>query len=215
MLDWIGGTEEPKSTRRRILEAAVEVFAGKGYHEARVDEIVEASQTSKGAVYSYFPSKERIFLALVDEFAGLLEKQLEEAMAGEESGIRRVDAALRTCLDTFGRYRKLAKIFLVQAAGLGTAFEEKRLQVHDRFAGLIKSHLDRAVAEGDIPPLDTQVAAYAWMGAIYEVVIRWVYSGQPAPDQVLPTLRTMLLRSIGVSEERIRQLDDGPQAVDQ
>lgn len=207
MLEWLGTSEEPKSTRRRILEAAVEVFAGKGYHEARVDEIVEASKTSKGAVYSYFPSKERIFLALVDEFARLLEEQLKEAMAREDSEIQRVDAALETCLDTFGRYRKLAKIFLVQATGLGTAFEEKRLEIHDRFADLIKEHLDQAVTEGDIPPLDTQVAAYAWMGAIYEVVIRWVHTGQPEPGQVLPTLRTMLLRSIGVSEEQIRGSD--------
>lgn len=207
MLEWIGASEEPTSTRRRILEAAIEVFAGKGYHEARVDEIVEASNTSKGAVYSYFPSKQKIFLALVDEFARLLEEQLQEAMAREESELRRVDAALKTCLDTFGRYRKLAKIFLIQAAGLGTAFEEKRLEIHDRFAGLIKRHLDRAVADGDIPPLDTQVAAYAWMGAIYEVVIRWVYTGQPEPEQVLPTLRTMLLRSVSVSEDRIRRLD--------
>ena len=77
MLNLIGdSSEEPRNTRQRILEAAVEVFAGKGYHEARVDEIVDVSKTSKGAVYSYFPSKERIFLALVDEFAGLLEKRL-------------------------------------------------------------------------------------------------------------------------------------------
>ncbi|MFQ5854195.1 MAG: TetR/AcrR family transcriptional regulator [Anaerolineae bacterium] len=207
MLEWVGASEGPERTRRRILEAAIEVFAGKGYHEARVDEIVEVSKTSKGAVYSYFPSKEQVFLALVDEFARLLEEQFEEAMAREESELRRVDAALRTCLDTFGRYRKLAKIFLVQAAGLGTAFEEKRLEIHDRFASLIKSHLDQAVADGDIPPLDTQVAAHAWMGAIYEVVIRWVYTGRPKPEQALPTLRTMLLRSIGVSEERICRLD--------
>lgn len=206
MLEWLGPSEEPKSTRRRILEAAVEVFAGKGYHEARVDEIVQTSGTSKGAVYSYFPSKEKVFLALVDEFAGLLERQIEEAMAQQDSEIQRVDAALETALETFGRYRKLAKIFLVQAAGLGTAFEEKRLEIHDRFAGLIKLHLDRAVAEGDIPPLDTQVAAYVWMGALYEITIRWVHSGEPAPEQALPTLRTMLLRSIGISEERIRQL---------
>jgi AcrR family transcriptional regulator len=209
MLEWSDISEGLGNTRGRILKAAVEVFAGKGYHEARVDEIVEVSKTSKGAVYSYFPSKEKIFFALIDEFTRLLEERLEEAMAGEESELRRVDAALRTCLDTFGHYRKLAKIFLVQAAGLGTAFEEKRLAIHDRFASVIKSHLDQAVADGDIPPLDTQVAAYTWMGAIYEVVIRWVYTGQPEPEQVLPTLRTMLLRSIGVPEERIRQLDEG------
>ena len=41
-------------TRERILEAALEVFARKGYHRALVDDIVRASATSKGAVYHHF-----------------------------------------------------------------------------------------------------------------------------------------------------------------
>jgi AcrR family transcriptional regulator len=197
----------PKDTRQRILDAAVEVFAHKGYHEARVDEIVEASQTSKGAVYFYFPGKQRIFLALVDELARRLAERLNEAIAREDSGIRQVNAALQACLETLGCHRNLAKIFLIQAVGLGRAFEEKRLEIHDRFVALVKTHLDRAVAEGDIPRLDTEIAAQAWMGAVNEVVIRWVYTGEPTPERALPTLRTMLLRSIGVPEERIRQFE--------
>jgi hypothetical protein len=89
---------------------------------------------------------------------------------------------------------------------LGATFEKKRLEILDRFATLIKGHLDRAVTEGDLLPIDTEVAAYAWTGAINEVVIRWVYTGQPEPERALPALRTMLLRSIGVPEERIRSL---------
>ena len=114
-----------------------------------------------------------------------------------------MEAALRAGLETFGKYRPLAKVFLVQAVGLGQTFEEKRLQILDRFAHLIRTHLDQAVAEGDIPPLDTEVAAYAWVGAINELVIRWVLTGEPTPERLLPTLRTVLLRSIGLSEERI------------
>jgi len=200
------GSDKAQGTRRRILDAALDVFARKGYHDARTDEIVEASGTSKGSLYFHFASKQNIFLALIDELAGRLAANLEEAIAHEDDGIRRVDAALRVCLDTFGRYRHLAKIFLVQAVGLGAAFEEKRVQINSHFAGLIKEHLDQAVADDAIPPIDTEVAALAWMGAIYEVVIRWVLSGEPAPGRTLPTLRTMLLRSIGVPEERIRAL---------
>lgn len=195
-----------RRTRDRILEAALSVFSHKGYHDARVDEIVEESQTSKGAVYFHFPSKEQIFLALVDEFAGLLEQKLIDTIRSEGDGVRGVDAALRVGLDTFARYRSLAKIFLIQAVGLGSAFEEKRLQILNRFAGVIKSYLDQAVAEGDIPPTDTQIAAYAWIGAINEVVIRWVHTGEPAPEEIQPVLRALLLRSIGVSEDRIREL---------
>jgi TetR/AcrR family fatty acid metabolism transcriptional regulator len=194
-------------TRQRILNAAINVFSQKGYHNTRVDEIVAASNSSKGAVYFHFPSKQDIFLGLVDEFAILLENRLTIVIDQQQSGIQQVNSALQICLETFGEYRKLAKIFLIQAVGLGTVFEEKRQEIHNRFVRLVKGHLDRAVLEGDIPPIDTEIAAYAWMGAINEVVIRWVYTGEPTPDRALPTLRQILLRSIGVSEERIQELE--------
>lgn len=190
-----------QATRQRILDAAMRIFSNKGYHDTRVDEIAEASETSKGAIYFHFPSKERIFLALIDQFADLLEAQLEKALAETPGGIERVDAALRVCLETFGQYRHLAKIVLVQAVGLGQIFEQKRIEVHQRFVQVIKRELDKAVAEGDIPPIDTEVAALAWMGALNEVVIQWVHTGEPDPTRSLPTLRLMLLRSVGVDVE--------------
>lgn len=200
-------SEKAQATRNRILDAAAQVFASKGYHETRVDDIVEESNSSKGSVYFYFPGKQQMFLALVDQFADLLERRLAEAIAQEDDGVCRVDAAIRVCLETFGKYRKLAKILLIQAVGLGTVFEEKRLEIHARFASMIQEHLNQAVAEGDIPLMDTEVVSVAWMGAINEVVIRWVHTGQPEPDRIAHTLRATLLRSIGVSQARIEQLN--------
>jgi AcrR family transcriptional regulator len=194
-------------TRSRILEAAVAVFASKGYHDTKVDDIVAESKTSKGSFYFYFPSKQDIFLALVDSFANLLESRLRNRISSETSGIARVDLALRVCLETFGQYRGLAKIALVQATGLGLAFEEKRRAVNDRFIQIIKENLDEAIADGSIQLMDTEVIACAWMGALNEIVLRWVYTGQPDPIRSLPVLRKMLLQSIGVSEERIREFE--------
>lgn len=192
-------TKQPETTRSRILDAALAVFSRKGYHAASVDEIVAESHTSKGSVYFHFPNKQTLFLALVDKFADLVVRRVEEAIAQETTGRQRVDAALRATLETFGKYRPLAKIMLVQAVGLGSVFEEKRLEVHHRFTSLIRQYLDQAVAEGDLSPIDTEVAAMAWMGAINEVVIQWIYSGQPEPDRIMQTLRPMLLRSVGFS----------------
>jgi TetR/AcrR family fatty acid metabolism transcriptional regulator len=193
-------------TRHRILNAAINIFSQKGYHNTRVDEIVAAAETSKGGVYFHFPSKQDIFLGLIDEFADLLERRVLEAIAQEKSGIRRVDAALSACLETFSEYHKLAKIFLVQAVGLGAIFEDKQQEIHDRFVEIVKKHLDEAVKDGDIAPLDTEIAAYAWMGALNEVVIRWIHTGAPDLAHALPALRVFLLRSVGVSEERIHQM---------
>jgi TetR/AcrR family transcriptional regulator, fatty acid metabolism regulator protein len=194
-------------TQQKILDAAIDVFAQKGFHDTRVDEIVDVSKTSKGAVYFYFPSKQDIFLAIVDKFANLLEERLKPAIAQEASGVERVSMALQVCLKTFEQYRNLAKVFLVQAAGLGVVFEDKQIAIHNRFARLIQQQLDDAIQEGDIPPIDTEVASYIWMSAIYDMVIRWVRTGQPEPSRIFPTLQVMLLRSIGVSEERIRTLE--------
>ena len=200
-------SEPTQETRTRILEAAVTVFASKGYHDTKVDDIVSESQTSKGSFYFYFPSKQDIFLALVDTFADLLENRLRDRINAEAGGVARVDGALRACLEIFGQYRGLAKIALVQATGLGIAFEEKRRAVNERFIQIIKENLEKAVADGSIPALDTEIAACAWMGALNEIVLRWVYTGQPDPARSLPALRRILLRSIGISEERIRKFE--------
>ncbi|MDX1664474.1 MAG: TetR/AcrR family transcriptional regulator [Candidatus Promineifilaceae bacterium] len=184
------------STRERILDAALDIFSQKGYHDTRLDEIVDASDTSKGAIYFHFPNKERLFLALVDQFADLLERRVEEAITGAPPGMGRVRVALETTLDTFSKYRRPAKILLVQAVGLGATFESKRLEINDRFAGLIRSYLDEAVEMGEISPGDMDVVAYAWMGAIYNLVIRWVYTGEPTPERILDGLLPLLLHSV-------------------
>lgn len=188
-------------TRQRILDAAISVFSRKSYHDTRMDDIVSEAQSSKGAVYFHFPGKEKLFLALIDEFALRLEERLTQSIAAEQGGIRRVEAALEAGLSVFDEYRQLAKIFLVQAVGLGQTFENKRLQILDRFAALIQQHLDEAITDGDILPMDTQIAAYAWVGAINELVMRWIQTGQPEPERILPTLRAILLRSIGFESE--------------
>jgi len=198
-----------ESTIGRILDAALDVFARKGYHDTRMDEIVSKSQTSKGSIYFYFPNKEQLFLALVDQFANLLERRITEAIREHDRGMVKVQAALETCLATFGRYRRQAKVLLVQASGLGNTFEQKRMAVNDRFANLIATYLDEAVEVGEIAPLDTEVVAHAWMGAIYSVVIRWVYTGEPAPDRIVQALVPMLLQSVGYQAESAKNNSRG------
>lgn len=191
---------DPENTKSRILDAALNIFSNKGYYDTRLDEIVEESHTSKGSIYFHFPNKERLFLALVDQFADLLERRVTEAIAQEEKGIARVRVALETCLDTFGTYRRPAKLLLVQAVGLGAAFENKRNEINDRFAQLIATYLQEAIEVGDIPAVDTEVVSYAWMGAIYGVIIRWVYTAEPEPPRIMETLLPVLLRSVGFEE---------------
>lgn len=189
-------TEERKSTRERILDASLNIFSRKGYYDTRLDEIAKESATSKGSIYFHFPNKEKLFIALVDQFSDLLERRVTDAIEQTPAGMGRVQVALAEVLDTFSKYRRPAKILLVQAVGLGNVFEKKRMEVTDRFAALIRTYLDEAIEIGDIPAIDTDVVAHAWMGAIYNVVIKWVSTGEPEPTRIMDTLLPLLLKSV-------------------
>lgn len=193
-------TGSPPSTRERILDAAMNIFSAKGFHDTKLDEIVSEASISKGSIYFHFPNKEKLFIALVDQFADVIERRAREAIDEEGRGILRVQAALEAVLETFSKYRVPAKLLLVQAVGLGAVFERKRMEVTDRFALLIKTYLDEAVADGSVAPVNTHIVAHAWMGAIYSVVIQWVYTGEPSRDEIMEALLPLLLKSVGYQD---------------
>ncbi|HEU5439189.1 MAG TPA: TetR/AcrR family transcriptional regulator [Ktedonobacterales bacterium] len=207
--DGQGAVRNKAATRRRLLEAAEQVFAAKGYHGTGVDDIIRASDSSKGGFYFHFPNKQGIFLALVDALVPKLASAVERAISAEPDPIAQLDAALRTVLETFSRYRALAKILLVEAVGLGHGFDEKLMRTRGYFAAMIQRYLDRAVAAGALPPFDTETTSWAWFGAINELVVRWLVTGQPARlEMVLPQLRVLLLRSIGAPLPELTPLDN-------
>ena len=186
------------ATKDRLLQAAMDVFADRGYHGATVDDIVAASETSKGAFYHYFPSKQGVFLRLLEQLADLIEAGVETAIERQQGALGKVEAALRVVLEVTSERRDLARILLIEAAALGPEFEQSRVGIHRRFATLIRRHLDRAVADGDIPLQDTALASAAWIGAINEVITQGLASGGDLLAGVA-SLRMLLLRSIGAT----------------
>ena len=134
--------QQKEQTRDRILGAAENIFADKGYHEALVDEIAEETALSKGGVYFHFPSKKDLFFAVLDRLAGRLVVKVEKSAAGEESPIASAEAALVAVLSALGRKRRLARLLVVQGYSMGNPFEQKRVEIFGRFAGLIKGCVD-------------------------------------------------------------------------
>jgi len=198
-LDRLGKVSHREDTRRKILESAAQVFADKGFYGSVVDDIVKASGTSKGAVYFYFESKEQIFLSLVDEFAEFVAQEIQVAVHRSRGLIGQVEATLATLIRSFQSHRALAKIFLIDWSAAGPEFQGKRMAVKGMLVEILRGYLDRAVQDGKIEPQDTEMAAYIWIGAISEIVIRWLNTGKPAPlEDVLTPLTRFLLSTVGL-----------------
>ncbi len=191
---------DPTDTRTRILEAAARVFAEKGYHETRMDDIVAAADSSKGSLYFHFPNKEEIFFGLIETFIGLLESRLQETLSSHQHGLDQIDSALAASLCLFTQYRALAKIVLVQAVGLGAAFEQRRRAINDRFVAIIQRRIEKGIRDGSLPPQNAELAARAWVGALNEIVTNWIYTGSPDLETAAPEIKTFLARSIGAKQ---------------
>ncbi|MBI3954111.1 MAG: TetR/AcrR family transcriptional regulator [Chloroflexi bacterium] len=187
------------TARDRILDAATSVLADRGYQSANLDAIIALSRTSKGSFYFHFPSKERMVLALVDQLSERLVQKIEQSLEKETRPLHRIAAASDTLLHTFSRQRRLAQTLLFNLVGQGKTMDKKFMPVRDRFATLIQRELDRAVAAGAVPPLDTTLAARMWLGALHEVLLQWLLADRPRPmAAIIPGVRSLLLRSVGV-----------------
>jgi AcrR family transcriptional regulator len=92
-----------QKTRARLLEAGAQVFGAKGFHAARVDDIVAAAKTSHGTFYVYFASKE----ALLDELLTETGQEMGRLVA-EMPDLRSTDGdqrgALRSWIERFGEF---------------------------------------------------------------------------------------------------------------
>ena len=189
-------TKQRAKTRERILEAAEAVFADNGYHDALVDEIGKRTSMSKGGLYFHFPSKEDLFFAVMDRLANKLVRRAEKAAESGDTPVEAAEAALGAVLSALSGQKRLARLLITQGYSMGNAFEAKRAEMFDRFAGVIAKELEEAKEAGQIDDLNTGLASRVWLGAVNEVVAHWLFSGGPSPKDSAPDLKKFLLDSV-------------------
>jgi AcrR family transcriptional regulator len=103
----MAATQESKPAPRRrlsapdrraaILDAALQVFAGRGYHAASIDEIAQEAGISKALIYEHFPSKKELHASLLERHVQEIFVALAKAAAGPEPG----EVRLRNGVDAF------------------------------------------------------------------------------------------------------------------
>lgn len=185
-------------TEELILDAALEEFSEQGYANAGFKGVAARANLTMATLFAKFPSKERMFLSLMDRFANSVERKVHAAIGEHLDATVRIAAATEACLDGFGQYRRELKILMVHTRSLGPAFDQKVRDIQTRFAAIIQDLLDDAIRQRQIDPVDTEVVAAAWTGSIYHLVMQWSLTGYPEQDRMLATLIPLLMRSVGL-----------------
>ena len=178
--------------RNELLRAAREVFATKGYHDAKIDDIVAAAKVAKGTFYLYFKDKRSIFSELVDGFftriGGAILKVHGDAdvEAQVKHNIRAIVAVL---LDD----PHLAQILLSYASGLDPAFVAKIRSFYDGTKLLLREALAEGQRLGIVAEGDTALFATFTIGALKEIILEQASAERVRPrEEIVAALFELL-----------------------
>lgn len=178
-----------RRTMARLLDAGLRVFAERGYHAARVDDVVRAARTSHGTFYLYFSSKEDLLRTLAAECASEWSALADDLGAIPQSAEGR--AELRRFLDGFfGIYRRYGPVIRAWLEDQVDDKQVNRLGL-DSFTKIATTLTERIRAAG--APV-TQAHAAALM-ALLERFTYYAVTRPIADDEVvLDTLTTTIHR---------------------
>jgi TetR/AcrR family fatty acid metabolism transcriptional regulator len=181
--------------RRRILEAAVHVFARKGYFAARVSEVAKKAGVADGTIYLYFRNKEDILVRLFDEVMSVHVAEARAAVHALPSVPERLLAIAERHLTVLGANRDLAAVFQVELRQ-STRFMERFTAswLHDYFA-LLDEVIEQGQGDGSLrADISRKVAARVLFGALDETVTSWLLSEKrhPLEAQAAPVVDLFL-----------------------
>ncbi|HTR91422.1 MAG TPA: TetR/AcrR family transcriptional regulator [Trebonia sp.] len=188
--------EKGARTRRRLLEAAEQVFADLGYHDASIVKITEAAGVSQGTFYLYFGGKQEIFDVLVEDLNTRLRHAMSDASA---KGNSRIEAE-RLGFDAFFRFtaEHPALYRVIRQAEFASP---RMLRLHyERLAEGYVTGLRSASDEGEISIGDPVVTAWALMAVGEMIGMRWILWGdtRQVPPEVFHEAMGVVARVLGV-----------------
>lgn len=181
--------------RRQLVDAAVRVFARKGYHACRVADIAAEAGVAHGLLYHYFNSKEEVLETIFrDTWADLLAAVQEVERSGEDAReqLRQIAAIL---LRSWRRNPDLIRVLIhevTRSAELGRRVGE----VADAFAA-IERIVRRGQSEGTFrDDVDPQLASVIFYGAIEEILTGWVLGILPDGDEAVARAERTVLQVV-------------------
>ena len=160
---------------QQIIEAAVRVFARKGYYNSRVSDIAREAGIAAGTIYLYFKTKDDILVTLFRDKMAEFVDSLRKAIAGERDAASKVRTLVRLHFSLLEKDPELAEVLQVELRQGQKFFRGASGQEIGAYFALIGSVLGEGVGEGRFrSSLSVKVATKMLFGAMDQMATSWV-----------------------------------------
>jgi AcrR family transcriptional regulator len=167
--------------RRVILDAAVRVFAEKGFHTSRVGDIAEEAGIAHGLLYHYFSSKDEVLETVFRDHWSRVLDRVHEAETSDGSAVDRLRAITRALFASWLAEPDVVRVVIREIAR--TAEVEEHVGELVKPVGAIRRVIEAGQASGEFrSDLDPELAAIVFYGGIDELLSGWVL-GRVAGDE--------------------------------
>ncbi len=183
--------------RRMILDAAVRVFATRGFHHCRVSDVADEAGVAYGLVYHYFRSKEEILNTLFLERWQIMLDAIAEIDSRELPAREKLYAVASFIIDSYRHDPDLMKVIIVEvtraANSFGALHLDKIREAYEGIAGIVES----ARAEGSFKSaIPSEFAAMCFYGAIEQLLTGWIFEVLPRTDEEYDNAKGLVVEAI-------------------
>ena len=183
--------------RRLILDAAVRVFARRGFNGCRVSDIADEAGVAYGLVYHYFRSKDEVLDTLFLERWNVMLDVIRELDDRDIPAREKLRAITSFIVDSYRRDPELMKVIIVEVTRAANSFGQTHLAKIREAYELIAGIVERAQAQGTFKASVTpQFAAMAFYGAIEQVLTGWIFDLLPRGEEEYEQAKAYVVETI-------------------
>jgi TetR/AcrR family transcriptional regulator, fatty acid metabolism regulator protein len=183
--------------RRLILDAAIRVFAERGFHHCRVSDVADEAGVAYGLVYHYFGSKEEILNQVFMERWQLMLDAIAEIDRQEVPARDKLYMVASFIIDSYHHEPDLMKVIIVEVTRAANTFGREHLEKIREAYAMIAAIVESARADGSFKEdISADFAAMCFYGAIEQLLSGWIFGYLPTTDEEFERAKSLVVETI-------------------
>ena len=183
-----------EQTARTLLDAARRVLAAKGYHGTKIVDIARTASVGVGTFYLYYPTKEALFLELVEDTVARLKTELDSVRSSVSDPIEQ--SRVRTL--TFFRFAQENRELFRIVFGHGASFHDVVRRCQEGFIRDLHESITAGMEIGALREGDAMIWAQAFIGSSLQVVSWWIEQEDVPIEDVAASLSDLALYGMAI-----------------